>query len=100
MWYAPRAGNGVWLDFIRSNVQRILWVAEELFKKLTTSTSKSTETIIHSGILDVVWEDNRPPTEWVLGTVETVRQAKVAELRTNRGIIRRLFSKLIAVPSE
>ena len=49
----------------------------------------------------IVREDNLSPNEWILGTVETVRKenmAKVAELRTNGGTIRRPILKLIIVP--
>ena len=80
-----------------------LWEAEELSKKPRTSTSKPTATTKYTGMLVVVWEDNLLSNEWILGTVETVRKtkmAKVAELRTKRGIIRRPILKLIIVPFD
>ena len=66
---------------------------------------KTTAENIQNGMLVVVREDNLPPNEWRLGIVENVitgkdALARVADLRTSRGTIRRPICKLIVVPSN
>ena len=56
-------------------------------------------------MLVVIREENIPPNSWRLGRVERVIVGKdslvrVADVRTERGIIRRPIVKLVVLPSN
>ena len=81
------------------------WKRDYLHQLQNRPKWKTTEENIQKGILVVVREDNLPPNEWRLGIVENVitgkdALARVADLRTSRGTIRRPICKLIVLPSN
>ena len=81
------------------------WKRDYLHQLQNRPKWKTTEENIQKGMLVVVREDNLPPNEWRLGIVENVitgkdALARVADLRTSRGTIRRPICKLIVLPSN
>ena len=100
MRYAFRAGNGIWVDFVRSNIQFVtcdfncsnrrpsqkikLLGGGELSKKPTTSTSKSIEKSIHNGMLVLIRVCTRPPNELKLGIVEKIVLCGKALIRIDK----------------
>ena len=75
---------------------------KELSKKPTSSTSKSTAKSIHNGMLAVIWDCTRPPNEWKLGIVEKIvpcreTLTRIADVRTSHVLIRSPVSELLIV---
>ena len=60
---------------------------------------------LSEGMIVVVREENLPPNEWKLGRIENVvvgkdSLARIADVRTDRGIIRRPIIKLVVLPTN
>ena len=79
------------------------WKNEYLHELHTRKKWKTPSENLQVGMMVVVREDNLPPTEWRLGRIHAMilgpdGLARVADVQTVRGIIRRPIVKLVVLP--
>ena len=83
----------------------VRWKHEYLHELHKRYKWKSPSDNLKEGMLVVIREENLPPNSWRLGRIERVVAGKdslvrVADVRTERGVIRRPIVKLVVLPSN